>query len=98
MSTDKAWTMLLAVLPLIFVLAIGAASSGLAAGSCPSSKNGKCPAKVSKHDSRTQFTAAQREKMAVEFRKLCKQKYGAPSRLVKIDYYKRRYICSEPGY
>ena len=51
-----------------------------------------------KHDSRSQFTAVQREKMAAKFRELCKKKYGAPSRLYKIDYYKRQYICTEPGY
>lgn len=51
-----------------------------------------------KHDKRTQFTAEQREKMAVKFRLLCKKKYGAPSRLIRIDYYKRQYVCSEPGY
>ncbi len=89
---------LLAVLPLAFMLTVGVASSGSAAGTCPSSKNGKCPPKVSKHASRNQFTAEQREKMALEFRKLCKKKYGALFRLVKVDYYKRRFICSEPGY
>jgi hypothetical protein len=98
MNTSGPGRKLLAILPLAFMLAVGVASSGFAAGSCPSSKNGKCPTKVSKHDSRNQFTAEQREKMAVEFRKLCKKKYGAPSRLVKVDYYKRRFICSEPGY
>ena len=51
-----------------------------------------------KHASRSQFTAVQREKMAAKFRELCKKKYGAPSRLIKIDYYKRQYVCSEPGY
>lgn len=51
-----------------------------------------------KHDTRAQFTPEQREKMAAEFRKLCKKKYGASSRLVRIDYYKRQYICAEAGY
>ena len=51
-----------------------------------------------KHDSRSQFTVQQREKMAAKFRELCKKKYGAPSRLYKIDYYKRQYVCTEPGY
>ena len=70
----------------------------VAMGSCPSAKDGKCPIQKKKHDSRSQFTAAQREKMAVEFRKLCKKKYGASSQLFRIDYYKRQYICTEPGY
>ena len=51
-----------------------------------------------KHDSRSQFTAKEREKLAAKFRELCKKKYGAPSQLIKIEYDKRQYICSEPGY
>lgn len=89
----------LCLLAFLFIFSLGTPHNGaMAVGSCPNSKNGKCPAQDKRHVTRAQFTAAQREKMAVEFRKLCKKKYGAPSRLIKIDYYKRMYICSQPGY
>ena len=83
---------------LLFVVPLAVATQPATAASCLNTKNGKCPVQKKKHDTRAQFTAAQREKMAVEFRKLCKKKYGSSSRLVRIDYYKRQYVCSEPGY
>jgi hypothetical protein len=83
---------------LLFAAPLAVATHVAAAGSCPNTKSGKCPVLKKKHDTRSQFTAEQREKMAVEFRTNCKKKYGASSRLVKIDYYKRQYICSAPGY
>lgn len=67
MNTSAPGRKLLAILPLAFMLAVGVASSGFAAGSCPSSKNGKCPAKIQKHDSRNQFTAEHREKMVTNW-------------------------------
>jgi hypothetical protein len=83
---------------LLFVAPLLVTTQPATAGSCLNTKSGKCPVQKKKHDTRAQFTATQREKMAVEFRKLCKKKYGSSSRLVKIDYYKRQYVCSEPGY
>jgi len=74
-------------------------SPGYAAGYCPNSPGGKCPtAKVTKPDSRSNYSAAQREKMREEFRLLCKKHYGAQSRLVNVDYARRKYTCSDGVY
>jgi hypothetical protein len=86
------------LLCMLFVLPLVVASDGAIAGSCPSAKNGKCPVQSKKHDKRSQYTAEQREKMAVDFRAQCKKRYGASSRLVRIDYYKRQFLCADPGY
>ena len=47
---------------------------------------------------RTDFTAAQREKLLEDARKICVKRYGAASRVYKLDYAKWRVICTEPGW
>ena len=47
---------------------------------------------------RTDFTAAQRMKLLEEARKVCVKRYGATSRVYKLDYSKWRVICTEPGW
>ena len=91
--------MSLCLLTFLLVLALGGPShEALAGGSCPSSKNGKCPVQKKITHKRPDFTAAQREKMMEEARKICKKKYGAPSRVHHIDYYRWRVYCTEPGH
>lgn len=66
-----------------------------AAGYCPNRPGGKCPTKVEKKpDSRNNYTAAEREKMREQFRLACKKHYGATSTLLRVDYHKRRYVCT----
>lgn len=88
------------ILTFLFVIAVGASNyAPVAAGSCPNSKSGKCPVqKKQTIRKRSDFTAAQREKMMEEARKIRKKKYGAPSRVYKIDYAKWIVICTEPGF
>ena len=92
--------MSLCLLTFLFVFSVGLPNDGAwAAGSCPSSKNGKCPVQKKKiTHKRSDFTAAQRAKMMEEARKICKKRFGAPSRVYKIDYVKWRVVCTEPGY
>jgi hypothetical protein len=92
--------MSLCLLTSLFVAAVGVPShDALAAGSCPSSKNGKCPVQKKKlTHKRSDFTAEQRAKMMEEARKICKKRFGAPSRVHHIDYVKWRVYCTEPGY
>jgi hypothetical protein len=47
---------------------------------------------------RSDFTAEQRAKLMEEARKICKKRFGAPSRVYKIDYVQWRVVCTEPGY
>lgn len=88
------------LLALIFVIAVAVPSyDSWAAGSCPSSKSGKCPIQKKKiTHKRSDFTPAQRAKFMEEARKICKKRFGAPSRVYKIDYVKWRVVCTEPGY
>ena len=90
----------LCLLTFLFIVAVGVPNQvAMAAGSCPSSKSGKCPVQKKKiTHKRSDFTAAQRAKMMEEAREICKKKYGAPSRVYKIDYVKWRVLCTEPGY
>ncbi len=44
------------------------------------------------------YTAAQREKIMEQARELCRRKYGAPSRLYRIDYAQNRIWCEPPSY
>jgi hypothetical protein len=91
--------MSLCLLAFLFVLALGGPShEALAGGGCPSSKNGKCPVQKKISHKRTDFTAAQRARMMEEARKICKKKYGAPSKVHHIDYIKWSVYCTEPGY
>lgn len=92
--------MSLCLLTFLFVVAVGAPNyDAVAAGSCPNSKSSKCPVQKKKITHKhSDFTAAQREKMMEEARKICKKRFGAPSRVYKIDYVKWRVICTEPGY
>jgi len=86
---------------LFFVVGVSLTFSGsaLAAGYCPNRPGGKCPsAKVVKPDSSSNYTSEEREKMQEKFRVLCKKKYGAQSKLVSVDYRKRKYICSDGPY
>lgn len=43
---------------------------------------------------RSDFTPQQRAKLMEEARKICKKRYGAPSTVYGIDYYKWRVICT----
>jgi hypothetical protein len=91
----RAWV--LAVLLVVFPLS--QAAPALAAGYCPSQPGGKCPVQKKKTSkSRDDFSADQREKMMVEARQICRKRYGASSRVYKIDYKAWRVICTEPGY
>ncbi len=47
---------------------------------------------------RSDFTPAQRVKMLEEARKVCVKRYGAASRVYKLDYSKWRVVCTEPGW
>jgi hypothetical protein len=47
---------------------------------------------------RTDFTAAERAKLLEEARKICIKRYGAGSRVYKLDYYKWNITCAESGY
>jgi hypothetical protein len=82
----------------IFILPIVKPDHNAMAGYCPSSKNGKCPGQKKIIHKRSDFTAERRAKMMEEARKICQKKYGAPSRVYKLDYYKWTVICAEPGY
>ena len=93
-------TMSLCLLAFLFVVAVGMPGHDVAvAGNCPSSKSGKCPVQKKKiTHKRSDFTAEQRAKLMEEARKICKKRFGAPSRVYKIDYVKWRVVCTEPGY
>jgi len=73
-------------------------TSAEAAGSCPSQPHGKCPAKKKISKSRNDFSAAERQKILSEARKICTRKYGATSTVYRIEYDKWRVVCTEPGY
>jgi hypothetical protein len=74
-----------AVVGLVFLLSAGGLDDANAA-------------KKKTHRKRSDFTAEQRAKMMEEARKICKKKYGAPSQVYHIDYYRWRVICTPPGY
>ena len=57
----------------------------------------QAPAKGN-HKGRDEYTAEQREKYMESARKLCKAKYGAPSRVYRIDYKRNEVWCEPPGY
>ena len=46
---------------------------------------------------RSDFTAAQREKITEYARALCKKKFGASARIYRIDYGKQKVWCRPPG-
>ena len=50
------------------------------------------------HKGRDEYTPAQREKFMEEARQLCRKKYGAPSRVYRIDYKKNLVWCEPPSY
>jgi hypothetical protein len=85
----------LCLLTFLFVVAVGAPNNdAVAASSCPSSKNGKCPVQKKKiARKRADFTAAQREKLMEDARKICKKRFGAPTRVYRIDYVKWQVTC-----
>lgn len=80
---------------LLLMLPLPMANNFAEAGYCPSMKGGKCPTKKKISHKRTDYTAAQREKMMEEARQICKKKYGSASTVYKIDYYKWTIICNE---
>lgn len=71
-----------------------------AEGYCPSQPGGKCPSPKKKKvtRSRDDFTADQRERLMEEARKICIKRYGAGSRVWKLDYKAWRVTCTEAGY
>jgi hypothetical protein len=50
------------------------------------------------HKGRDEYTPAQREKFMAEARALCRKKFGAPSRVYRIDYKKNQIWCEPPAY
>ena len=88
----------LCLLSFVFVLTLSQLNHDAVAGSCPGSKNGKCPVQKKITHKRADFTAEQRAKMMEEALKICQKKYGMPSRVYKLDYYKWTVTCTEPGY
>ena len=65
----------------------------LAAGLCPAeaASNKKKPVK---HDSRSNYTAEQREKIHLHALELCRKKYGRTSlRYATVDYTRHRVMC-----
>lgn len=56
------------------------------------------PPSKGNHKSREDYTAAQREKIMENARKLCKAKFGAPSRVHRIDYKRNEVWCEPPNY
>lgn len=56
------------------------------------------PPATGNHKGRDEYTAAQREKYMEEARQLCRTKYGAPSRVYRIDYKKNLIWCEPPSY
>lgn len=73
-------------------------SKAFAIGACPGQKNGKCPQTKKPTKSRSDYTAEERAKHLEEARKICKAKFGAPSRVHHMDYKKGMVYCTEPGY
>jgi len=57
----------------------------------------QAPAKGN-HKGRDDYTAAQRDKYMEEARQLCRKKFGAPSRVYRIDYKKNLIWCEPPSY
>jgi hypothetical protein len=55
-------------------------------------------AKKFKPHKRADYTEEQRAKFMEQARKICKKKYGAPSRVAEIDYYHWKVWCTSPGY
>lgn len=50
------------------------------------------------HKGRDAYTPAQREKFMEEARQLCRKKFGAPSRVYRIDYKKNTVWCEPPSF
>ena len=50
------------------------------------------------HKGRDEYTPAQREKYMAEARQLCRKKFGAPSRVYRIEYKKNLIWCEPPSY
>lgn len=50
------------------------------------------------HKGRDAYTPAQREKFMKDARRLCREKYGAPARVYRIDYKKNMVWCEPPSY
>ncbi len=48
--------------------------------------------------SREEYTSAEREKILEGVRQQCVKRYGATSRVYRINYHKRSVLCTEPGY
>jgi hypothetical protein len=83
------------LLLLLLMLPFPAANNDAFAGYCPGMKGGKCPPQKKVTHKRTDFTAAQRDRMMKEARQICKKKYGSASTVYKVDYYNWRVICNE---
>ena len=77
---------------------ISHATTATAAGYCPSQKDGKCPQKKKISKKRSDFTEVQRAKFMESARAICTKKYGASSRVHRLDYAKWTVICEPPGY
>ena len=63
-----------------------------------STKKATQPLPTGNHKGRDAYTPAQREKFMAEARELCRKKYGAPSRVYRIDYKKNMVWCEPPSY
>lgn len=72
----------LCLLSFVFVLAQGAANLDAATKKKISHK-------------RSEFTAAQREKLMEAARKICKKRHGAMATVYRLDYYKWTVWCRE---
>ena len=85
---------------LLVVFPLQQVAPAWAEGHCPSQPGGKCPVSKKKKvtRSRDDFTAEQRDKLMEKARQICVKRYGASSRVWKLDYKAWRVTCTEPGY
>ena len=50
------------------------------------------------HKGRDEYTSAQREKLMERAREICRENYGAPSRVYRFDYKRNTVWCEPPSY
>ena len=50
------------------------------------------------HKGRDEYTPAQREKLMERAREICRENYGAPSRVYRFDYKRNTVWCEPPAY
>jgi hypothetical protein len=75
------------------MLLIGVLNIDAMAGYCPNSKSGKCPGGKKISHKRSDFSAEKRAKFMEDGQKICRKKYGAGSRVARIDYFKWIVYC-----